>query len=36
MNEVARQLGIAPAPGSGAERAAVALQRLQARFASRR
>ena len=35
MNEVARQLGIAPAPGSRAERAAVALQRLQARFASR-
>ncbi|TMK99014.1 MAG: ester cyclase [Actinobacteria bacterium] len=35
MNEVARQLGIAPAPGGRAERAAVALQRLQARFASR-
>ena len=35
MNEVARQLGIAPVPGSRAERAAVALQRLQARFASR-
>ena len=35
MNEVARQLGIAPAPGSRAERAAVSLQRLQARFAWR-
>jgi len=35
MNEVARQLGIAPAPGGRAERAAVALQRLQARFARR-
>jgi steroid delta-isomerase-like uncharacterized protein len=35
MNEVARQLGIAPAPGSRAERAAVALQRLQARFSRR-
>jgi steroid delta-isomerase-like uncharacterized protein len=35
MNELARQLGIAPAPGSRAERAAVVLQRLQARFGSR-
>jgi steroid delta-isomerase-like uncharacterized protein len=33
MNDVARQLGIAPAPGSRAERGMVALQRLQARFA---
>lgn len=30
-NELARQLGIAPARGSGAERAMVGLQRLQAR-----
>jgi len=35
MNEVARQLGIAPVPGSRSERAMVALQRLQARFAQR-
>jgi steroid delta-isomerase-like uncharacterized protein len=35
MNEVARQLGLAPAPGSGAERTAVALQRLQARLSRR-
>ena len=35
MNELARQLGIVPAPGSGAERGMVALQRLQARFARR-
>ena len=35
MNEVARQLGIVPAAGSGAERGMVALQRLQARFARR-
>jgi steroid delta-isomerase-like uncharacterized protein len=32
MNEIARQLGIAPATGGRAERAMVALQRLQARF----
>jgi steroid delta-isomerase-like uncharacterized protein len=35
MSEVARQLGLAPPAGSRAERAAVALQRLQARFARR-
>jgi len=35
MNDVARQLGIAPAPGSRAERGMVALQRLQARLARR-
>jgi steroid delta-isomerase-like uncharacterized protein len=35
MNDVARQLGIVPAPGSRAERAMVALQRLQARLAHR-
>jgi steroid delta-isomerase-like uncharacterized protein len=33
MNDLARQLGIAPPAGSRAERAIVALQRLQARFA---
>jgi steroid delta-isomerase-like uncharacterized protein len=32
MNDVARQLGIVPAPGSRAERGMVALQRLQARL----
>lgn len=32
MNTVATQLGLVPAPGSGAERLAVRLQRLQARF----
>jgi steroid delta-isomerase-like uncharacterized protein len=32
LNDLARQLGIAPAPGSGAERAMVALQRLKARL----
>ncbi len=35
MNDVARQLGIVPAPGSRAERAMVALQRLQARLSRR-
>jgi ketosteroid isomerase-like protein len=35
MNDVARQLGIVPPRGSGAERAMVALQRLQARFMRR-
>lgn len=35
MNDVARQLGIVPAPGSRAERGMVALQRLQARLAHR-
>jgi len=35
MNELARQLGIVPEPGSRAERGMVALQRLQARFARR-
>jgi predicted ester cyclase len=35
MTDLARQLGIAPPPGSGAERAAVALQRLQARLRRR-
>ena len=32
MNQVAVQLGLAPAPGSGMERMAVRLQRLQARM----
>lgn len=32
MNGVARQLGIAPEPGSRAERGVAAMQRLQARF----
>jgi steroid delta-isomerase-like uncharacterized protein len=35
MNDVARQLGIVPPPGSGAERGMVALQRLQARLRRR-
>lgn len=35
MNDLARQLGIVPSPGSGAERAMVALQRLQSRLARR-
>jgi steroid delta-isomerase-like uncharacterized protein len=35
MNALARQLGIAPAPGSRAEKAIVALQRLQARMLRR-
>lgn len=35
MNDVARQLGIAPPPGSVAERGMVALQRLQARLQRR-
>lgn len=35
MNDVARQLGIVPPAGSRAERAMVALQRLQARLARR-
>ena len=35
MNDVARQLAIAPAPGSRAEKAMVALQRLQARVIRR-
>jgi steroid delta-isomerase-like uncharacterized protein len=35
MNDLARQLGIVPPPGSRAERAMVALQRLQARLARR-
>jgi steroid delta-isomerase-like uncharacterized protein len=35
MNEIARQLGIVPAPGSRAERGMVALQRLQARLGRR-
>jgi hypothetical protein len=36
MNEVARQLAIAPAPGSRGEKAMVGLQRLQARMLRRR
>jgi steroid delta-isomerase-like uncharacterized protein len=36
MNDVARQLGIAPPAGSRGEKAMVALQRLQARAAARR
>jgi steroid delta-isomerase-like uncharacterized protein len=35
MNDLARQLGIVPAPGSRAERGMVALQRLQARLTRR-
>jgi steroid delta-isomerase-like uncharacterized protein len=35
MNDLARQLGIVPAPGSAAERGMVALQRLQARLGRR-
>jgi len=35
MNDIARQLGISPAPGSRAERGMVALQRLQSRLARR-
>jgi steroid delta-isomerase-like uncharacterized protein len=35
MNDLARQLGIVPPAGSGAERAMVGLQRLQARFRRR-
>ena len=35
MNDLARQLAIAPAPGSRAEKAMVALQRLQARLIRR-
>jgi steroid delta-isomerase-like uncharacterized protein len=36
LNDMARQMGIAPAAGSRAERAAVMMQRLQARIAARR
>jgi hypothetical protein len=36
LNDLARQLSIAPPPGSRAERAMVRLQRLQARMLSRR
>jgi steroid delta-isomerase-like uncharacterized protein len=35
MNEVARQLGVMPPPGSRAERGMVAMQRLRARFSRR-
>jgi steroid delta-isomerase-like uncharacterized protein len=35
MNDLARQLGMSPAPGSRAERGMVAVQRLQARLARR-
>jgi hypothetical protein len=35
MNDLARQLGIVPPPGSRAERGMVALQRLQARLGRR-
>jgi steroid delta-isomerase-like uncharacterized protein len=35
MNDVARQLGIVPPPGSRAERGLVALQRIQARLSGR-
>ncbi len=35
MNDLARQLGIVPAPGSRGEKAMAALQRLQARLARR-
>jgi hypothetical protein len=36
FNELAVQLGLAPAPGSRMEQAAVALQRLQTRVSRRR
>jgi hypothetical protein len=36
MNDLARQLGIAPPPGSRGEKAMVTLQRLQARALKRR
>jgi hypothetical protein len=36
VNDLARQLAIAPSPGSRAEQAMVRLQRLQARMLSRR
>jgi steroid delta-isomerase-like uncharacterized protein len=36
LNDLARQLAIAPAPGSRGEKAMVALQRLQARMLRRR
>ena len=36
MSDVARQLGIAPAPGSTGEKAVAAVQRLQARIMRRR
>jgi hypothetical protein len=35
MNDVARQLAIAPAPGSRGEKAIVGLQRLEARMLRR-
>ncbi|HEX8121014.1 MAG TPA: nuclear transport factor 2 family protein [Solirubrobacteraceae bacterium] len=35
MNDLARQLGIVPPQGSGAERAMAAVQRVQARFMNR-
>jgi hypothetical protein len=35
MNDLARQLGIVPAPGSVGERGMVKLQRLQARLGRR-
>jgi steroid delta-isomerase-like uncharacterized protein len=35
MNEVARQLGLVPPPGSRAERGMIAVQRLRARLARR-
>jgi len=35
MNDLARQLGIVPGPGSRMERGMVAMQRLQARFSRR-
>jgi steroid delta-isomerase-like uncharacterized protein len=36
VDGLARQLGLAPAPGSGAEKAVAAVQRLQARLMRRR
>jgi hypothetical protein len=35
MNDLARQLGLVPPAGGGAERAMVTLQRLRARLARR-
>ena len=36
VNDIARQLGLVPPPGSPGEKAVVALQRVQARLVRRR
>ena len=36
MNDLARQLGLVPAPGSGAEKMAVRMQRLQSRLSRKK